>query len=82
MDENLYYEGICFGGPLNGEIMISRFPKGILLVDKQGNKCWIYDWFNDSFTVRDEEAMEVYTVGEKNRYRAAEEPNYDVIAVP
>lgn len=81
MDENLY-EGICFGGPLHGEIAISRYPEGFLLIHKQSNKCWIYDWKSDSgcFHARDEKSMPVLTEGPKNRYRAAEEPYYDVIA--
>jgi hypothetical protein len=78
------YEGLCFGGPLHGEIWQSRFPKGFLLVDKPKNQCWIYDWnvVSGSFTVRGEGPMPVLTEGQVNRYRAAEEFNYDVIAAP
>lgn len=78
------YEGPCFGGPLNGQDMVSRFPKGFLLVDKPNNRCWIYEWSVPAlaFKVRDESPMQVQTEGEKNRYRAAMEPNYDVIAAP
>lgn len=78
------YEGLCFGGPIHGEIFVSRFPKGFLLVDRPNDKCWIYDWDSASscFQVRDEVAMPVLTEGVKNRYRAAEESNYDVIAAP
>jgi hypothetical protein len=78
------YKGTCYGGPLAGERWESRYPKGFLLVDKPGNQCWIYEWDQElqQFRVRDEEPMEVYTEGEKNRFRAAEEFNYDVIAAP
>jgi hypothetical protein len=81
---NELYEGICFGGPLNMKTMTSRFPKGFLLVDKPANKLWIYEWNKTGlrFDVRDEEPMEVLIEGSKNRYRAAEESNYDVIAAP
>lgn len=77
----MLFEGICFGGPLTGETMHSRYPKGFLLVDKPTNRCWLYDWSADSetFTVRDEQAMEVSKEG---RYRAANEFDYDVIAAP
>lgn len=77
------YEGLCYGGPLDGTVMTSRADrgrKGFLLVDKPNNHCWIYEWDGNDFRVRDGEPMEVQTVGEKNRFRAAEEFNYDVIA--
>lgn len=78
------YEGPCHGGPLNGQTVPSRFPKGFLLVDKPNNVCWIYEWDSEtgSFQVRQEEPTEVFTEGSKNRYRAAEEANYDVLAAP
>lgn len=80
--ERVYYEGECHGGPLDGQDMVSRFPKGFLLVDKPGNRCWIYEWEDDDFYVRNEDGEEVLVEGPKNRYRAAEEENYDVIAAP
>lgn len=78
------YTGPCYGGPLDGKDAVSRFPKGFLLVDKVENQCWIYEWHPEAeaFKVRDEVPMECKTEGEKNRYRAAEEPYYDVIAAP
>lgn len=78
------YTGPCYGGPLDGKEMTSRFPKGFLLVDKQANECWLYDWFGSAsaFKVRQEEPMECKTEGDKNRYRAAEESEFDVIAAP
>lgn len=82
--EEQAFEGVCRGGPLAGEVWQSRFPKGFLLVDKPNNKCWIYEW-DDSvreFKIRDSLGEVCHTEGEKNRYRAAEEPNYDVLAAP
>jgi hypothetical protein len=76
------YKGMCLGGPLDGQEARSRFPKGFLLVDKPANECWIYEWEGGVFTVRDSEPMVVQTIGDKNRYRAAEESNYDVLAAP
>lgn len=78
------YEGVCRGGPLAGEKQSSRFRKGFLLVDKPANQCWVYEWNPDTgeFNARDESPMEVQTVGDKNRYRAAMESNYDVLAAP
>jgi len=76
------YEGICLGGPLNGQTMEVRFPKGFLLIDKPADKVWIYDRIEDGFVVRDEIPSKVLTEGPKNRYRAAEESNYDVLAAP
>lgn len=76
--------GLCVGGPLNGQQLASRYPKGVLLVDKPANACWIYEW-NEAravFVVRDEQPMPVHTEGPVSRYRAAEEPNYDVLAAP
>lgn len=83
-DKPEMFEGVCRGGPLAGEHWESRFPKGFLLVDKPNHQCWIYEYDLQTmtFVVRDESPMEVLTEGEKNRYRAAEEPNYDVIAAP
>lgn len=79
MDKTLY-EGLCFGGPMNGEVGISRFPKGFLLVNKAANECWIYEWDanSKSFTVRNEQPMPVDFDG---RIRAASESEYDVLAV-
>ena len=78
------YEGMGLGGPLDGKPIISRFPKGVLLVDKQANECWVYEYDPDSqtFAVRPGGPMPVQTEGPINRCRAAEEPSYDVLAAP
>lgn len=72
------------GGPLDGQMLIRRPEhgfKGVLLVDKPANKCWIYEWSMQDmrFHVRSEEGAEVNLVG---RYRAAFEDSYDVVAAP
>lgn len=76
------FEGTCHGGPLDGQPGLSRCPKGFLLVDRPADRCWIYEWDGNQFRVRDEAPMPVLTDGPVNRIRAAEEPNYDVIAAP
>ncbi|MEV1315380.1 hypothetical protein AB0J14_04765 [Micromonospora arborensis] len=77
-------EGVCEGGPLRGTVLVSRFPSGILLVDKPAGVCWIYEWQPDRgvFVVRDEQPAPVHTDGPVNRYRAAAEGTYDVVAAP
>jgi hypothetical protein len=77
-------EGICIGGPLDGQPLVSRFPKGVLLVDRPAGLCWIYEWqpARGVFAVRDERPEPVHTEGPRNRYRAAAEANYDVCAAP
>lgn len=78
------FKGNCHGGPIDGQEAVSRFPKGFLLVDKPADHCWIYEWDaeKESFYVRQQEPMISLTEGPKNRYRAAEEGNYDVLAAP
>lgn len=72
-------QGVCRGGPLAGETMVSRFPKGFLLVDKQADQCWVYEWEGEEFWVRDGVPAPVLHEG---RIKAALESNYDVIAAP
>lgn len=72
-------QGICRGGPLAGEEWGSRFPKGFLLVDKQAGQCWIYEWDDPEFRVRDEVPA---AVSREGRLRAAMESSYDVVAAP
>jgi hypothetical protein len=54
----------------------------VLLVDKPAGVCWIYERRPEGFVVRDERPAAVLTEGPVNRYRAADEPNYDVVAAP
>ena len=80
------HQGMCSGGPLDGQEAASRFPRGFLLVDKPAGTSWLYDWTGDRFTVRREEPMPVQdgpadSPGD-SRYRAAAEPFFDVLAAP
>ena len=78
------YSGPCIGGPMDGRDGMSRFPSGFLLVDRPTQTCWVYDWNpgDRSFTVRAAagEPLVEDRGAAKNRYRAAEEPEFDVIA--
>lgn len=76
----------CEGGPLNGQPLLRREShgsKGVLLVDRPANQCWLYDWDAAAslFRVRGD-AMPVHTEGPDNRYRAAEQSEFDVVAAP
>jgi hypothetical protein len=82
--ERLKWNGPCIGGPMDGRDGVSRFPSGFLLVDRPSGKCWVYDWLpgDESFLVRvsDGEPLIEDRSAVKNRYRAAEESEFDVIA--
>lgn len=76
--------GTCVDGPLDGQQAASRKPKGFILVNREKALVWIYDWDGKQFTCRypggapenaDPDAP-------KNRYRAAAEAEYDVLADP
>ncbi len=46
MDETeTLYSGIAVGGPLEGQTIEGRFPKGIVFVSKPQNKAWVYDYY-------------------------------------
>jgi hypothetical protein len=74
------WEGICRGGPLDGQPGASRFPAGFLLVDKPRRLCWVYDWLAGRFYARTEAPEPLREEGPRNRWRAAEEARYDVRA--
>lgn len=82
MEDN--YIGQCVGGPLHNVTMTSRFPKGILIINRLTGRVWIYDWNDATFTVRSDEPMKLIydETADVNYWRAAEESNYDVIAFP
>ena len=72
-------EGRCHGGPLDGQVRISRYPSGFLLGDKPTGRAWIYDWRDDAFHVRDPDPQALtdtlmlgYSVGQE----------FDVLALP
>lgn len=82
--EKILYEGLAVGGPVDGQQLISRCPKGLLMVDKPNGICWIYDWKPQDpvasvFVAREPEGRPLDT---KGRLRAADEPDYDVVALP
>lgn len=78
------YRGGAIGGPLDGREVVSRFGMGLLAVDKAAGRCWLYDYLpgGDAFRCRETEGREVQTTGPDNRYRAAFEDAYDVVALP
>lgn len=47
MAEELY-AGLAVSGPMDGLEVESRFPGGILFVDKPTNKAWLYDYYAES----------------------------------
>lgn len=75
------YTGLCVGGPLDGQQAESRCPKGFVLVDKPNKKVWVYDFHRNrdggAFYVREEDVFDA-----DKATRAANEPNYDVRAMP
>ena len=81
------YEGIAVGGPLDGETVQSRFPKGFLYADPVGGRAWVYDYAEggtsgtsgleqpSTFTAR-----EVADLDREKAMKAAEGDTYDVRA--
>lgn len=87
------HEGTCRGGPLDGQPLASRKPSGVLLVDRPAGLCWLYEWQpNDGdaggvFVAREGGQPRPLAEGPADqpgdsRYRAAEEPHWDVVAAP
>jgi hypothetical protein len=73
--------GVCRGGPMDGVEIISRYPKGVLVVDRPNNLAWLYEWRRGEFVIR-EDYENGHTLEYEGRIRAANEPDYDVIALP
>ncbi|MER7167020.1 hypothetical protein ABT336_13260 [Micromonospora sp. NPDC000207] len=46
-------EGVCHGGPLDGQTVISRGDAGLLVADKPSLRAWVYDWRDGGFHLRD-----------------------------
>jgi hypothetical protein len=71
--------GVCQGGPYHGCRITSRYPKGFLLVDKARSRAYVYDHDGAvTFLCRDPQGAPLDDAG---RWRAAEEPAYDVLAL-
>lgn len=47
MEEELY-TGLAIAGPMDGREVESRYPGGILFVDKPNNRAWLYDFYAES----------------------------------
>lgn len=75
------FAGYVTGGPptYDGKLLVSRYPKGVLLVDRPANRAWVLDFdaAGGLFRGRDSAGSVLDTAG---RWRAAEEPNYEVRA--
>lgn len=74
------YTGVCIGGPWDGTTVESRFPRGFLLIHMPTRKLWIYDMTADesAFKVRGTEPLDLRDDGSDNRWRAADEADYDI----
>ena len=76
MNRHELYEGICRGGPLDGQQTESRFPGGFILADKPGERVWIYDYDGTGqFTARD-----VQDLNYEKALKTATGDQYDVRA--
>ncbi|HEX8348108.1 MAG TPA: hypothetical protein VF657_25765 [Actinoplanes sp.] len=79
------WEGPARGGPLDGTTQTSRYPRGLLAADRPAGLGWLYDWTGREFVARNA-GVPVPLIEDPgapdNRYRAAEEGDFDVIAVP
>lgn len=82
------YQGMAQNGPYNGMELESRFPKGILFINKSENTCILYDYMNPSplrgmpyFKARTDTPVPLKDDPHgDNRYRAAAEFEYEVRA--
>lgn len=74
------YEGPCHGGPMDGQVVAVRKPKGFLAIDKAKETVRIYEWVPEDshFVLRDEDVLPLIREGQE---RAAAENSYDVLAV-
>jgi hypothetical protein len=86
-DRSRLYTGRCVGGPLDGQVVESRFPKGFVLVSRAANMAWIYDHTEaqpkpggeifSTFQAREPSGR---TLDDEGRLRAAMEHEFDVRA--
>jgi hypothetical protein len=79
-DDLEVFRGAVAGGPWDGLTAESRYPRGFLLVDMDKQLVWIYDRRDDgSFKVRDNNPVQILDDGPDNRWRAADEEDYDIL---
>lgn len=77
--EGATFIGRCHGGPWDGTQGETRFPKGFLLIHMPTRRLWIYDRRPDGdFYVRETEPAELQEDGPDNRWRAADEGDFDI----
>jgi hypothetical protein len=79
------YQGTVTGGPWDGRVAQSRFPLGFLLIDPGTDRVWIYDYVTATlpgggarFAVRAGMPQPCHDGGPDNRWRAADEGDFDV----
>lgn len=84
------WSGPCLGGPMDAQDGVSRYRSGFLLVDRPGCRVWIYDYvpYGESPTggafqvrIQDGEVLIEDWEAPKNRWRAAEEREFDIRAL-
>lgn len=86
-DRSRLYTGRCVGGPLDGQVVESRFPKGFVLVDKNADLAWLYDYTEaqpkpggEIFSTFQAREADGRTLDHEKRIAAAEHSEYDVRA--
>jgi hypothetical protein len=76
-DDAEMFSGVAHDGPLDGQQIESRYPKGFLLIDMENEHVWIYDRREGGgFYARNTEPVKA---DEDGRWRAAEEEDYDIL---
>ncbi len=78
-DDKPMWAGEAVGGPYDGRWLISRFGDGVLLVDKESARAWLYDRDRERgcWVCRRPEGEPLYAEG---RWRAAESDTWEVRA--
>lgn len=72
-------EGICHGGPLDGQTVAIGCPDGFLLADKPTGRAWIYDHRDGAFHLREPEPRQLDA---DRALAAAMSEAFDVVALP
>lgn len=76
-----YYAGLVETGPepYTGRLLISRYPAGVLLIDRPGRLAWLLDFDPDGGTYRSRTDVGM-ALDDAARWRAAEGPDFEVRA--